>query len=68
MAKVQDVRKEFLPDANPKVFVRTLRGKTPELAVQAEAVSVKDPSGLLREAWESAQPSAKKRVSSRRNR
>jgi hypothetical protein len=61
-------RKEFLFEADPKAFIRTLWGKTPELLVQLKAVGVKDLKGLIREAWESAQPvpkAGKKRVSSR---
>ncbi len=61
-------RKEFLFEADPKAFVRYMWGKTPELLVQLEAVSVKELSALLHEAFESAQPPVKKRVSLKKNR
>jgi len=59
-------RKEFLFAAAPKIFVRFMWGKTPELIVQLAAISKTELSGLLNEAWTAAQP--KKRVSSAKNR
>lgn len=61
-------RKEFLFEADSKTFVRYMWGKTPEILVQLEAVPVKELRALLKEAWETAQPSVKKRVSSAKNR
>ena len=61
-------RKEFLFEADPKVFVRYMWGKRPELLVQIEEVRVKELGALLREAWESARPLIKKRISSSKNR
>jgi hypothetical protein len=61
-------RKEFLFEADPKTFVRYMWGKSPELLVQLPAISLKELDALLQEAWESAQPTPKKRVSSAKNR
>jgi hypothetical protein len=49
-------RKEFLFEADPKVFVKYMWGKTPELILQYERVSKKELTALLREAWEYAAP------------
>ena len=61
-------RKEFLFEADPKAFVRFMWGKTAELLVQTDRVGPKELKALLTEAWESAAPRPKKRVSSRANR
>jgi hypothetical protein len=64
-------RKDFLFEADAQTFIKMMWGKTPELLVQLKSVKKKELEGLLREAWESAQPppkAAKKRVSSRASR
>jgi hypothetical protein len=54
-----DERKEFLFDADPEAFVKYMWGKHPEILVQADRVSKKELSALLREAYENALPPAK---------
>jgi hypothetical protein len=52
-------RKQFLFQAAPEVFIKFMWGKTANLIVQIAKLSRKDLEGLLREAWQSAAPSAK---------
>lgn len=67
-------RKEFLFEADPATFVRTMWGKTAELVVQVDRIGVKELKALMTEAWQAAQPPPKKgkagakRVSSKANR
>ena len=64
-------RKEFLFEADARIFVKFMWGKTAQILVQLKSVGRKELEALLREAWESAQPPpkpAKKRVSSRASR
>jgi hypothetical protein len=49
-------RKEFLFDADAKAFVKYMWGKHPEILVQADHMSKKELTGLLREAYENALP------------
>ena len=67
-------RKEFLFEADAATFVRYMWGKSPELLVQLDRISLPELKALLKEAFEQAQPPPKKsvrgakRVSSRANR
>jgi hypothetical protein len=55
-----DERKEFLFAADPKTFVKYMWGARPNVIVQLARVSKKELEALIREAWEFAQPPAKK--------
>ena len=52
-------RKQFLFQAAPEVFVKFIWGKTANLIVQIAELSKEELEGLVREAWQSAAPSAK---------
>jgi hypothetical protein len=59
-------RKEFLFEAEPQTFLRTMWGKRPELVVQLDRIGAKELKALVREAWEatlSPPKKPKKRVS-----
>jgi hypothetical protein len=53
-------RKEFLFEADPKVFVKYMWGKTANVIVQIDKVPKKELEALIREAWEHAKPPPKK--------
>jgi hypothetical protein len=52
-------RKQFLFQAAPEVFVKFIWGKTANLIAQIAELSKEELEGLMREAWQSATPSAK---------
>jgi hypothetical protein len=52
-------RKQFLFQAAPEVFIKFMWGKTANLIVQIADLSKEELEGLVREAWQSATPSAK---------
>ncbi len=47
-----DERKEFLFEADPKAFVKTMWGKSANVIVQPGRISKKELAQLIREAWE----------------
>ena len=51
-----DERKEFLFEADPKTFVKSMWGKIPNVIVQLERISKKELESLIREAWTTAAP------------
>ncbi len=53
-------RKEFLFEADPKVFVKYMWGKTANVIVQIDKVSAKELTALIHEAWTHNQPPPKK--------
>jgi hypothetical protein len=53
---LDDERKEFLFEADPKTFVKYMWGKTANVIVQIERVSKKELEALIREAWEKNRP------------
>jgi hypothetical protein len=55
-----DERKEFLFAADPKTFVKYMWGKTANVIVQLDKVSMRELKALIREAWERCAPSAPK--------
>src|SRR6201992_4260365 len=55
-----DERKEFLFEADPKVFVKYMWGKTANVIVQPDRISKKELSALIREAREFNLPPPKK--------
>jgi hypothetical protein len=64
-------RKEFLFEAAPDVFVKSMWGKTANVIVQLARVGKGELQGLIREAYESslppARPPRKAKISRRRN-
>ncbi|MEI9931425.1 MAG: MmcQ/YjbR family DNA-binding protein [Rhizomicrobium sp.] len=56
-----DERKEFLFEADPKVFVKYMWGKTANVIVQPDRISKKELAALIREAWSSTFRRRKKR-------
>jgi hypothetical protein len=64
-------RKEFLFEATPDVFVKSMWGKTANVIVQLARVGKGELQGLIREAYESslppARPPRKAKISRRRN-
>jgi hypothetical protein len=57
---LDDARKEFLFEADPKLFVKYLWGKTANVIVQYEKLSKRELEALIREAWEKNRPPAAK--------
>jgi hypothetical protein len=54
-----ELRKQFLFQAAPEVFVKFMWGETANLVVQIEKLAKKELKGLMHEAWQSAMPAAK---------
>jgi hypothetical protein len=52
-------RKQFLFEADPKVFVKYMWGKRANVIVQIAKVSKTELTALIHEAWEHNRPSAK---------
>ncbi len=48
---LDDERKEFLFEADPKTFVKYMWGKTANVIVQIDKVSRRELEALIREAW-----------------
>lgn len=69
-------RKEFLLEADPKVFVKYMWGKTANVIVQPALISKAELAALIREAWafnlppppKAKKPSAKRPAAPRRKR
>jgi hypothetical protein len=55
-----DERKEFLFEADPKVFVKYMWGKRANVIVQIAKIGKKELEALIREAWEKNRPAPKK--------
>jgi hypothetical protein len=53
-------RKEFLFEADPRVFVKYMWGKTANVIVQIAKVSKTELAALIAEAWEHNKPEPKK--------
>jgi hypothetical protein len=51
-----DERKEFLFEADPKVFVKFMWGKTADVIVQIDKISKRELVALIGEAWRNATP------------
>ena len=52
-------RKEFLFEADPKVFVKYMWGKTANVIVQIDAIGRRELEALIKEAWQHATPEKK---------
>ncbi len=64
-----DERKEFLFEADPKVFVKYMWGKRANVIVQIDKISKRELEALIREAWTKnlpPPPKTKKAASSRK--
>jgi len=57
---LDEERKEFLFEANPKVFVKYMWGKTANVIVQIDRISKRELEALIREAWTKNLPPAPK--------
>jgi len=53
-------RNEFLFEADAKIFVKTMWGKTAHVLVQIAKISKGELEALIREAWERNRPAPKK--------
>ena len=53
---LDDERKEFLFEADPKTFVKYMWGKRANVIVQIAKISKRELEALIREAWEKNQP------------
>ena len=53
---LEEERKEFLFEADPKTFVKYMWGKTANVIVQIDRVSKTELAALIREAWEKNKP------------
>jgi len=56
---LDDERKEFLFEADPKIFVKYMWGKRANVIVQIEKLGKRELEALIREAWEKNQPPPK---------
>ncbi|HEV2651138.1 MAG TPA: MmcQ/YjbR family DNA-binding protein [Rhizomicrobium sp.] len=61
-----DERKEFLFEADPKVFVKYMWGKTANVIVQIDAIGKRELEALIKEAWQHATPPPKVKKTSKR--
>jgi hypothetical protein len=59
-------RKEFLFEADPKIFVKYMWGKTANVIVQIAKVSKPELTALIGEAYEHNKPEMKKRLRKKR--
>ena len=57
---LDEERKEFLFEADPKVFVKYMWGKTANVIVQIDRISKRELEALIREAWTKNLPPAPK--------
>jgi hypothetical protein len=55
-----DERKEFLFEADPKIFVKYMWGKRANVIVQIAKIGKRELEALITEAWEKNKPPAKK--------
>jgi len=60
---LDDERKEFLFEADPKVFVKYMWGKRANVIVQIGKIGKRELEALIREAWEKNRPAARKTTS-----
>jgi len=56
---LDDERKEFLFEADPKIFVKYMWGKRANVIVQIGKLGKRELEALIREAWEKNQPPLK---------
>jgi len=56
---LDDERKEFLFEADPRTFVKYMWGKRSNVIVQIERIGKAELAALIREAWEKNRPVAK---------
>ena len=49
---LDEERKEFLFEADPKTFIRYMWGKTANVIVQIDKISKRELEALIREAWQ----------------
>jgi hypothetical protein len=57
---LDDERKEFLFEADPKVFVKYMWGKRSNVIVQIDKIGKRELEALIREAWDKNRPAVKK--------
>ncbi len=57
---LDDQRKEFLFEADPKIFVKYMWGKRANVIVQVDKIGKRELEALITEAWEKNRPVAKK--------
>ena len=60
-----DERKEFLFEADPKTFVKFMWGTRSNVIVDLKRIGKRELDALIREAWESVKPAAKRAVAAR---
>src|ERR1700753_4237764 len=60
-----DERKEFLFEADPKVFVKYMWGKTANVIVQIDKLGKRELEALIREPWQKILPPPKKTKAAR---
>ena len=53
---LEQERKEFLFEADPRIFVKYMWGKTANVIVQIEKISKRELEALIKEAWEKNKP------------
>jgi hypothetical protein len=58
-------RKEFLFEADPETFVKFMWGKRSNVIVDVKRISKRELESLIREAWETVKPPARKAASGR---
>jgi hypothetical protein len=58
---LDDERKEFLFEADPKIFVKYMWGKRANVIVQIDKITKRELEALIREAWEKNQPPTAKK-------
>lgn len=63
---LDDERKEFLFEADPKVFVKYMWGKRANVIVQIDKISKRELEALIREAYEKNMPAATARRAPRK--
>jgi hypothetical protein len=61
-----DERKAFLFEADPKIFVKYMWGKTANVIVQIDKIGKRELEALIREAWELNKPQPRKTAKKRR--
>jgi hypothetical protein len=57
-----DERKEFLFEADPKIFVKYMWGKRANVIVQIDKIGRRELEALIREAWEKNKAAPKKKT------
>jgi hypothetical protein len=64
---LDDERKEFLFEADPKIFVKYMWGKRANVIVQIEKLGKRELQALIREAWEKNRPAPNVKASAKRS-